>query len=81
MGRGLEVGDVVEGSQSSFVRRFAALRGAAPRGPGDGGRVTSWLGYQTAEDRVPRCGERMKTSIRSGDRLGLFPHRMAMLVV
>jgi len=43
--------------------------------------MAPWLGYQTAEDRIPRCGERMKTPIRNGDRLGLFPHRMAMLVV
>ncbi len=46
-----------------------------------GSSMAPWLGYQTAEERLPASGAHLETSIRSGDRLGLFPRRMAMLVV
>ena len=46
-----------------------------------GSSMAPWLGYQTATDRVPAGGSHWETPVHSGDRLGLFPHRMAMLVV
>lgn len=46
-----------------------------------GSSMAPWLGYQTAIDRLPIGGSHFDTPIHSGDRLGLFPHRMAMLVV
>lgn len=46
-----------------------------------GSSMAPWLGYQTARDRLPESGRHLDTPVRSGDRLGLFPPRMAMLVV
>lgn len=46
-----------------------------------GSSMAPWLGYQTAMDRLPHNGSHWETRIYNGDRLGLFPHRMAMLVV
>jgi hypothetical protein len=46
-----------------------------------GSSMAPWLGYQTATDRLPPGGSHWETPVHSGDRLGLFPHRMAMLVV
>jgi hypothetical protein len=46
-----------------------------------GSSMAPWLGYQTAVDRLPASRSHLETVIRSGDRLGLFPGRMAMLVV
>ena len=44
-------------------------------------RMAPWLGYTRAEDRVPVDGSHFEATLRSGDRLGLFPTRMSMLVV
>ncbi len=44
-------------------------------------RMAPWLGYMWAEDRVPVGGSHFDTALRSGDRLGLFPKRMSILVV
>ena len=53
-----------------------------------GSTMAPWLGYQTETDRLPggppirgSSAEFLDACIRSGDRLGLFPRRMAMLVV
>ncbi len=46
-----------------------------------GSSMAPWLGYQTAVARMPANRSHLETVIRSGDRLGLFPGRMAMLVV
>jgi len=43
--------------------------------------MAPWLGYQSAEERVPIGGSYLDASVRSGDRLGVFPTKMAMLVV
>ncbi len=40
-----------------------------------------WLGYQSAKERIPAKGSYLDAPVRSGDRLGIFPRRMAMLVV
>ncbi|MBM4467254.1 MAG: MoaD/ThiS family protein [Chloroflexi bacterium] len=40
-----------------------------------------WLGYQSAEGRIPAGGSYLDAPLRSGDRLGVFPTRMAMLIV
>lgn len=40
-----------------------------------------WLGYQSAKERIPSGGSYLDAPVRSGDRLGLFPTNMAMLVV
>lgn len=40
-----------------------------------------WLGYQSAKERIPNGGSYLDAPVRSGDRLGLFPTNMAMLVV
>jgi hypothetical protein len=40
-----------------------------------------WLGYQSAKERVPIGGSYLDAPVRSGDRLGVFPTNMAMLVV
>ncbi len=42
--------------------------------------MAPWLGYQTAQEG-PLQHAKWDTPVRSGDRLGLFPGRMAMLVV
>lgn len=46
-----------------------------------GSSMAPWLGYQTAQEQIPPGGIALDAPIRSGDRLGLFPLRMAMLVV
>jgi hypothetical protein len=38
-------------------------------------------GYQSAKERVPIGHSYLDASVHSGDRLGIFPTRMAMLVV
>lgn len=40
-----------------------------------------WLGYQSAKERIPTRGSYLDAPVRSGDRLGIFPTKMAMLVV
>jgi len=40
-----------------------------------------WLGYQSARERIPSGGSYLDAPVRSGDRLGLFPTNMAMLVI
>jgi hypothetical protein len=40
-----------------------------------------WLGYQSAKERIPARGTYLDAPVRSGDRLGIFPAKMAMLVV
>jgi len=40
-----------------------------------------WLGYQSAEEHIPIGGSYLDAPVRSGDRLGVFPTKMAMLVV
>ncbi|NIN66860.1 MAG: hypothetical protein GTO63_19640 [Anaerolineae bacterium] len=43
--------------------------------------MAPWLGYQSAKERVPIGGSYLDAPVRSGDRLGVFPTKMAMLVV
>jgi hypothetical protein len=43
--------------------------------------MAPWLGYLNAAERIPAGGDYLRASVRSGDRLGLFPIRMTMLVV
>lgn len=43
--------------------------------------MAPWLGYQIARERLPAAGNYLETLVRDGDRLGLFPLNMAMLVV
>ncbi len=43
--------------------------------------MSFWLGYQSAEERVPIGGSYLDAPVRSGDRLGVFPTKMTMLVV
>ena len=43
--------------------------------------MAPWLGYQSALERVPIGRSYLETAVRSGDRLGVFPTKMAMLVV
>jgi len=43
--------------------------------------MAPWLGYATARDRVPDATQPYQTPLRPGDRLGLFPVNMGMLVV
>jgi hypothetical protein len=43
--------------------------------------MSFWLGYQSAEGRIPARGSYLDVPLRSGDRLGIFPTKMAMLVV
>ncbi|HID61841.1 MAG TPA: hypothetical protein EYP49_03720 [Anaerolineae bacterium] len=40
-----------------------------------------WLRYQSARERVPTSGSYLNAPVHSGDRLGVFPTKMAMLVV
>jgi len=44
-------------------------------------RMAPYLGYVTAQDRVPEDKSPWNTRIQKGDRLGLFPPKMCMLVV
>lgn len=43
--------------------------------------MATWLGYQSAEERIPSGGSYLDAPVQSGDRLGVFPTKMAMLVV
>jgi hypothetical protein len=43
--------------------------------------MAPWLGYQSARERVPTGGSYLDAPVHSGDRLGVFPTKMAMLVV
>jgi len=40
-----------------------------------------WLGCQSAEERIPAGRSYLDVPLRPGDRLGVFPAKMAMLVV
>ena len=40
-----------------------------------------WMRHQSAKERVPIGGSYLDAPVRSGDRLGVFPTNMAMLVV
>ncbi len=44
-------------------------------------KMASWLGYPTERERLPASGTYLETPIRSGDRLGLFPSSMSLLVI
>jgi len=44
-------------------------------------RMAPYLGYVTAQDRVPENKSPWNTRLQEGDRLGLFPPKMCMLVV
>jgi len=41
----------------------------------------SLLGYVSARDRIPPSGLPLEAEIHPGDRLGLFPARMALLMI
>ncbi len=43
--------------------------------------MAPYLGYITARDCAPEGKSPWETEVRDGDRLGLFPPRMSMLVV
>ena len=43
--------------------------------------MAPWLDYQSARERVPAGGSYLDAPVRPGDRLGVFPTKMAMLVV
>jgi len=43
--------------------------------------MAPWLGHQSAKERIPIGGSYLDAPVRSGDRLGVFPTKMAMLVV
>lgn len=43
--------------------------------------MAPWLSYTTVGERAPDAGQPYQTLLRPGDRLGLFPASMAMLVV
>jgi hypothetical protein len=43
--------------------------------------MAPWLGYQSVHERVPVGQSYLEAPIHSGDRLGVFPRNMAMLVV
>jgi len=43
--------------------------------------MAPWLGYQSVHERVPIGQSYLDAPIHSGDRLGVFPTNMAMLVV
>jgi hypothetical protein len=43
--------------------------------------MAPWLGYLNADERIPASGGYLEASVRSGDRLGLFPVIMTMLVI
>ena len=44
-------------------------------------RMAPWLGYTRAAERVPIGSSHFEVTLRSGDRLGLFPRKMSILVV
>ena len=44
-------------------------------------RMAPWLGYTRAEERVPVGSSHFEVSLCSGDRVGVFPTGMSMLVV
>jgi hypothetical protein len=43
--------------------------------------MAPWLGYQVARERLPHTGNYLETPVHDGDRIGLFPLKMALLVV
>jgi hypothetical protein len=43
--------------------------------------MAPWLGHQSAQECVPTGGSYLDASVHSGDLLGVFPTKMAMLVV
>jgi len=43
--------------------------------------MAPWLGYQTERERLPASSAYLETPVHSGDRLGLFPAQMAILVI
>ncbi|HID88325.1 MAG TPA: hypothetical protein EYP52_01245 [Anaerolineae bacterium] len=43
--------------------------------------MAPWLRYQRAREDVPTCEPAWDTPVSEGDRLGIFGHDMAMLVV
>jgi len=43
--------------------------------------MAPWLDYQSARERVPSGGSYLDAPVHPGDRLGVFPTKMAMLVV
>ena len=43
--------------------------------------MAPWLGYVTARERVPDKHRPYQAPLRPGDRLGLFPSNMSILVV
>jgi len=43
--------------------------------------MAPWLGYQEEKERLPQSGNYLETQLQDGDRIGLFPHKMALLVV
>ena len=43
--------------------------------------MAPWLGYQSARECIPAGGSYLDAPVRPGDRLGVFPTKMAMLVV
>ncbi|HHS96879.1 MAG TPA: MoaD/ThiS family protein [Chloroflexi bacterium] len=43
--------------------------------------MAPWLHYQRAREDAPPCEPAWDTPVRDGDRLGIFGHDMAMLVV
>jgi hypothetical protein len=43
--------------------------------------MAPWLGYQLAADQLVVRASHLDAPVHGGDRLGLFPARMAMLVV
>ena len=46
-----------------------------------GSTMAPWLGYQTAQARLPTSGDYLETPMHSGDRLGLFPADVPILVI
>lgn len=43
--------------------------------------MAPWLGYPTEQERLPASGDYLETRVANGDRLGLFPPNMTILVV
>ena len=46
-----------------------------------GNSMGTWLGYQATRASVPEQDAALGTPVRPGDRIGLFAHDMALLVV
>ena len=67
-----EIGIPPEEAPQIFLNR-KLLRSPSP--------MTFWLGYPSAEGRLPESGDYLDTQVSAGDRLGIFPPNMAMLVI